>query len=353
MDKKAFKIIMIILVCFWGGNSLYNNFQSSQTIEGAMAKVNVTFSKILYKADLQNESIVFYTNNNELRVGLLKKNFWGWKWIFGGGSVDFDSKDKIDWVYCNLGTSPQNLIPVFYGLNFEEHIKQIKIKGLTDKFKNAQIVNTELGQIWYVISGKPLKPPLTIIGLSDEGKILYEYNASYNNKDFKTTNAMSETDILQALNDFGISVSKIYKTEYQDDKAVAFYKETATQKLMAGLFEKRNNSWHFIIQNEIAINLADSKQLTFSASLNEKGINGLEMPYYYFSYGVIYNPQIKNLELRAIGTGNGVKQRTAKVITIEGQRIWYLIHDQKLLYNCQRAYAADGKIIFDSLEKHD
>lgn len=161
------KIRCILLLCFVLIAGCSN---SPSTIEEAMHKSNIPYDDILKTFDPDNKHrVVFYSNDNQYNVGLLKHNRQSWTWIVGT-YTDIHPDQDIDWSYCNLN----QLSPMFVGTVNNKDILSVVVE--TRKVKTeAQLIPASDGTVyWYVLLDEPQNPPMRFTGYNAQGQVVYD-----------------------------------------------------------------------------------------------------------------------------------------------------------------------------------
>lgn len=150
-----------------------------------------------------------------------------------------------------------------------------------------------------------------------------------------------------ALAKNNIDFNKILTTEIIDKRALAFYKGEKDTELKMGLFELRKDGWHYLIGSNIDKELAESQQASLKTLDVESGFQGMKIPNFYLEYGIVHNQDIKTIKL-TMADESGIKEINAKIISVGQERIWYIVRDNKKIYNLIQGIAEDGSIVFDS-----
>ncbi|MBB3126720.1 hypothetical protein FHS19_001374 [Paenibacillus rhizosphaerae] len=161
------KIRWLILLCFV---LIAGCSHSPSTIEEAMNESDIPYDDILKTFDPDNKhTVVFYRNDHQYNVGLLKHKRQSWTWIVGTNS-DIKLEQDIDWSYCNLN----ELSPMFVGTVNNKDIRTVIVE--TRKVKTeAQLISTSDGTVyWYVLLDEPQYPPMRFTGYDDRGQIVYD-----------------------------------------------------------------------------------------------------------------------------------------------------------------------------------
>lgn len=152
------------------------------------------------------------------------------------------------------------------------------------------------------------------------------------------------TTVEGALKRVNIETSKIYAADKFNNIIVAFYKDKKTGHQTAGLFIQENGRISFIIQNDLELNNSLDSALTMEAYLTNRTD---KLPEFTFQYGIINNPQIINVKLHM--NDYKFEDRYAKIIEINGLRIWYTVIDTKRIYNIFMGISKDGNAIYSNV----
>jgi len=151
--------------------------------------------------------------------------------------------------------------------------------------------------------------------------------------------------IEQALKEVNVEPEKIYKIDHFEDHIIAiFYKDKRTEQNRVDLFKRHDRRLEFIIQQEIKPEADFEKDITFGAYLQDRTE---KLPEFSFQYGIIYNPDIEMVNLHMQGD-DAVEDRYAKIIEIDGFRVWYTFLDNKKIFNIQQGISKDGELIYSN-----
>lgn len=140
--------------------------------------------QILYKKETGKGTVVFYepaNHPNSVNVALVKRNLLGFYWGFGSGTAPFDSKESITYSYSNIGESCEegnpNAFPIINGIIMDENIQIVKIQLKEGTNIKADIVETNLGRIWYTFLDNQINYTPKITGIGRDNQILFtNYN---------------------------------------------------------------------------------------------------------------------------------------------------------------------------------
>ena len=159
--------------------------------------------------------------------------------------------------------------------------------------------------------------------------------------------AKKQQTIEDGLAKNNIDFDKILATEIIDERALAFYKGEKDTELKMGLFELRKDGWHYLIGSDIDKKLAGSQQASLRTIDIESGFQEMQIPNFYLEYGIVHNPNIETIILQMVDESE-IKETEAKIISVGQDRIWYIVRNNKKIYNLIQGLAEDGSIVFDS-----
>lgn len=93
----------------------------------------------------------------------------------------FNAKEELTWGYTNIGKSTENgskeAFPLLHGTIISSDIDEVRVRLKDNKFKNAIIVETQLGRIWYLFLEKQINYTPEILGVDDNEEIIYSTEA--------------------------------------------------------------------------------------------------------------------------------------------------------------------------------
>lgn len=175
MKKKmvvgGFIIVILLVIIF--------KRENINTIEKAMAKANMDYEQILHQVDTDKGVVVFYEPVNDpncCSIGLIEKKSNNYKWVFGSGNIIFDYDRDMRYMYCNIGRVGGDIeksFPVEYGVVMNSNIEQVKVALRDEEARDATIVETNLGRIWYLFLDKQICYTPKILGLDSDGEIIF------------------------------------------------------------------------------------------------------------------------------------------------------------------------------------
>ncbi len=174
MKKGA--IIIVLLLTLLGIGIDYTN-----TVEETMDKANISVKQILHKVTIDKGILVFYESINypdSYNVGLVEKSFLRYKWVCGVGVYDLNTEPDLRYGYSNLGKFEQNKsfydFPILHGVINNTKIEKVKVRLKDVQLKDATIIETQLGRLWYLFLDKEMDYRPKVIGMDTNGKSIYE-----------------------------------------------------------------------------------------------------------------------------------------------------------------------------------
>lgn len=128
-----------------------------KTLDEAISETNVPIDEIFHKIDYKDHTIIFYSKDDVLSVGLIEKTHLGYRWGFGAGSKQFNEENRIlTRMFSNLHPkdikSDKGLVSLTFGVIYDDAIEKIKIKYKDQDITEARIIETSKGRIWYSFS---------------------------------------------------------------------------------------------------------------------------------------------------------------------------------------------------------
>lgn len=157
--KVAFSILLLILLASIGSMVYYNiNYK---TFDEAISESNVSIDEVFHTTDYKGHTIIFYGESDTLSVGLIEKTLFGYRWSIGVGSKMFNEENQmITRMFSNLHPreirSDDDLVPLVFGIIYDDSIDKIKIKYKDQNITKATIIETSKGRIWYCFSDTPI-----------------------------------------------------------------------------------------------------------------------------------------------------------------------------------------------------
>ncbi|GIO42765.1 hypothetical protein [Paenibacillus apis] len=157
--KVAFSILLLILLASIGSMVYYNiNYK---TFDEAISESNVSIDEVFHTTDYKGHTIIFYGERDTLSVGLIEKTLFGYRWSIGVGSKMFNEENqRITSMFSNLHPreirSDDDLVPLVFGIIYDDSIDKIKIKYKDQNITEATIIETSKGRIWYCFSDTPI-----------------------------------------------------------------------------------------------------------------------------------------------------------------------------------------------------
>ncbi|GAA0384916.1 hypothetical protein [Paenibacillus motobuensis] len=175
--KKTILIFLVIVLMYF--SYFYKNNYTS-TIEEAANKANIQYDEIYQTSKVKNRILILYdTDENEVfSVGLLKKNWLGYKWIMGSGSGQVSGINvPVSLAIANLPVEHHGEVSSFVSIAFGSvnlnEIEKLNVQFKDTKIKSATIIDTKRGRKWFSISDNPVNGDPQVIGINKKGKEVY------------------------------------------------------------------------------------------------------------------------------------------------------------------------------------
>ncbi|GKX30786.1 hypothetical protein SH1V18_32660 [Vallitalea longa] len=175
MRKKETLVVGILIIVL----ILLETF-SKNTITDAMNDANIHVHQILHKVDCDKGTLVFYEleeHPNGCNIGLLEKSLNKYKWVNGAVVDDFSEEEDLTWCLSGIGKSNEignpDALQVAHGIVTNDNIVEVTVALKDEEAKSAEIVDTDLGRIWYFLMEKETNHRPDIAGLDSDGEIVY------------------------------------------------------------------------------------------------------------------------------------------------------------------------------------
>ncbi|KQL54197.1 hypothetical protein AN964_12295 [Heyndrickxia shackletonii] len=156
-------LIFIFILTYYKVN--YKSFDE------ALSESNVSIDEIFHTTDYKGNTIIFYGKDDILSVALMEKTPLGFRWGNGAGSKLFNEEGILTRAFSNLQPrhikSDKELVSFTIGVINDPSIKEIKIKYKDQDIKDATIIDTSKGRIWYCFSESP-------VNYDPEVKVIYK-----------------------------------------------------------------------------------------------------------------------------------------------------------------------------------
>ncbi|GAS81645.1 hypothetical protein [Paenibacillus amylolyticus] len=118
-------------------------------------------------------------NSSNLQMEYVRKNIFGWKWVWGGGySVSEATEGEFALDYMSIPTLDQvsTPFPMLFGNIQDSSIKRISVETQENETiiaTDAKLVEVSHGHlIWYVFLPPSAAIPYVIKGFNEEGKLI-------------------------------------------------------------------------------------------------------------------------------------------------------------------------------------
>ncbi|WP_047986423.1 hypothetical protein [Ornithinibacillus californiensis] len=152
MKSKFTLVTFLLLIALFSLSSCSNETKSiEQELLDEMADTKLNIDEFLHLEIVENGVVTFYSYEDQLYSGFIKKDGAGWEWHFGGGAMPLQqSDDDFDW----HGTNFDDFI-VQYGIIWDPTIKQMMFE---DNNRKAKIIENEDGLRIYFFINEPVGP---------------------------------------------------------------------------------------------------------------------------------------------------------------------------------------------------
>jgi hypothetical protein len=115
-------------------------------------------------------------DGNDLQVEYVRKTFFGWKWVMGGGlGLSKVANPALDYMFMSKYAGIQTPFPMAYGDVLDTSIKDVDIvtNGQSPGKYTAKLVLTETGHtIWFAFLPSTATTPYKIEALNEKGDII-------------------------------------------------------------------------------------------------------------------------------------------------------------------------------------
>lgn len=172
----CFCFIALILCFFYFYTTNYTS-----TIEEAANKANIEYDEIYQTINIKNRILILYGLDEDevFSVGLLKRNWLGYKWIMGSGSAQVNNFDvPVSIAMANLPSENRGDVEIFIsvasGTIYQNEIEKLNVIYKDQNLKSAVIIETKLGRRWFSISDNPINGDPQIVGLNKDGEEIFK-----------------------------------------------------------------------------------------------------------------------------------------------------------------------------------
>jgi hypothetical protein len=165
-------IIFILILGIVGCSSL------EDAAEKAKPYIPEGYTLVHVEQVSDNSGVVFYTDKNELSVGIFIKNSFGWDWIGSGIGKLVTYPEGLQWRYADLVDKDKNSFSLYYGKVINNEIEKITVTTTKGDTVEGKIVDTDQLRLWYAFVSEPQIPSVNadIVGYSKEDKVIYLFS---------------------------------------------------------------------------------------------------------------------------------------------------------------------------------
>jgi len=187
MKKRIIKLIVIlcitILIGLFFTIFIYKLADTVDTAQDAVQVSGRTILKVIYEDKVKGGEVIYFINSLDydkarLAIGFVRKDLWGWKWIYGGdhGSINSYCKEK-GFSALFLPAVEGTPFPIYHGAIIDPKIDKIKVTELQSNISNeAKIVGSGYLRIWFTYIGNLKGSKFNIKAYSKDGKELSVIN---------------------------------------------------------------------------------------------------------------------------------------------------------------------------------
>lgn len=175
--KIKIGILFVLILTFVGAIYYKTNYIGS--IEEAIKRSGTLYDEIYKITERKGRDIVIYGKDDILSAGLIKRTIFGYRWIYGFGGKQFNEKERaLTNAFSNLPTETRGnngeVISLAFGVVNDTNINKLKIKYKDQDVKEATMIETSKGVIWFCFSDSPVNYDPNIIGLSKSGETIFQ-----------------------------------------------------------------------------------------------------------------------------------------------------------------------------------
>lgn len=174
MRRKLAGILALLVILLMSGIYTYNSHREAGTVEEAVKQSGRQVDSVIYQGRVKNGAIVFFTSdvgNNEyaLNAGFVKKNIYGWKWVWGGG---FSGENEQ--YFPQVKGTP---FPLLFGRITDKAVNCVEVSDKAHNYsESALIEGSGSNRIWFVLPDEDIGPNFSIVWQSDKGEALNSEN---------------------------------------------------------------------------------------------------------------------------------------------------------------------------------
>lgn len=180
--KKVLSLLLVLVFSL--------GLAGCNTLEDAVKKAKPLIPKgydvVHIEQVSENSGIVFYTYEDQLSAGIFTKTNFGWDWVGSSIGKLISYPEGLQWRYADLSVKGrEQQYSVYYGKVDNKDITKIKVNTTNGETANGNIVETAQLKLWYAFVSEPQVPSVNadIIGLSEDGEVLYLFSQPKVNKE--------------------------------------------------------------------------------------------------------------------------------------------------------------------------
>lgn len=181
--KTKFSILVILFLLAAAVVTVIQKDEPSYypTIEEAMMNSGIDFEEIYNITEHRGYSLIFYGQEDILSVGIVTKKGSKYHWNYGFGSKQFNEPGQmVTRAFTNLpiklSGSNDDSVSLTFGVINDEEIEALKIQYKDQAEKDATIIPTSKGRIWFCYSGTPVNYDPDVVRIYKSGETVNGWN---------------------------------------------------------------------------------------------------------------------------------------------------------------------------------
>lgn len=159
------KLLLVLIIFSLFVVAVHSANKAEGTVEGAIKKTGRKITMVIHEEEVKGGVVVFYKDASVINSGFVKKNIWGWHWVWGGGHSGYSHQ-----YFPSADGTP---FPMLFGEIRDSEVKIVRIIDPAKKTeKDSRIVSNDGTRLWFAFLDKSEGPRFKILWLSGQGKIL-------------------------------------------------------------------------------------------------------------------------------------------------------------------------------------
>jgi hypothetical protein len=150
-------------------------------VEAVQKFRHFSYMQVVHQEQVEGGMLLFIKryyqkDGNDLQVEYVRKTYWGWKWVMGGGfGTSRSYKPALDYMVMTKYEGIQTPFPLAYGDVLDSTVKSIIVttQGEASEKVNAKLTESETGHtIWFAFLPTSAAVPYEIEALNAKGDII-------------------------------------------------------------------------------------------------------------------------------------------------------------------------------------